>query len=147
MRSPRYKDPTLEHDLTSRTKPWVLSPFIAAMPYLAHARTDALHTVPPFPPTHPLQDNTSGMRFLDGSIPAELKANAATKRRAYFGQVDTRSGVVLGPEVRAFIVIRNIYVSSMHDVETGRNNRRLLPWPSHVQLERHRFAATGRIRI
>ncbi|KAH9006533.1 hypothetical protein EDB86DRAFT_2874610 [Lactarius hatsudake] len=33
-----FIDPTLEHDLTSGTKPWALSPFISTMPHLAHKR-------------------------------------------------------------------------------------------------------------
>src|SRR6266853_3295999 len=31
-------DPTLDHDLSSSTKPWALSPLIATMPHLAHSR-------------------------------------------------------------------------------------------------------------
>ncbi|KAG5650490.1 hypothetical protein H0H81_012061 [Sphagnurus paluster] len=33
-----YIDPTLEHDLTSQTKPWALSPLVATMPHLVHTR-------------------------------------------------------------------------------------------------------------
>ncbi|KAI0261607.1 hypothetical protein BC834DRAFT_972556 [Gloeopeniophorella convolvens] len=33
-----FIDPTLEHDLTSNTKPWALSPLVATMPHLAHTR-------------------------------------------------------------------------------------------------------------
>lgn len=34
----RYKDPSLEHDLNSRKKPWALSPLISTMPHLSHSR-------------------------------------------------------------------------------------------------------------
>jgi hypothetical protein len=33
-----FVDPSLEHDLTSSTKPWALSPLISTMPHLAHKR-------------------------------------------------------------------------------------------------------------
>ncbi|KAH9060618.1 hypothetical protein EDB87DRAFT_1683564 [Lactarius vividus] len=33
-----FIDPTLEHDLTSSTKPWALSPLISTMPHLAYKR-------------------------------------------------------------------------------------------------------------
>lgn len=33
-----YVDPTLEHDLTSHTKPWALSPLISTMPHFSHKR-------------------------------------------------------------------------------------------------------------
>jgi len=35
----RYIDPTLEHDLTSPTKPWALSPLVSTMPHFMHTRT------------------------------------------------------------------------------------------------------------
>ena len=34
----RYIDPALEHDLTSPTKPWALSPLVSTMPHFMHAR-------------------------------------------------------------------------------------------------------------
>lgn len=51
----KYVDPTLEHDLTSQTQPWALSPLISTMPYLAYTRSEA----PAFPPLAPLNDDTS----------------------------------------------------------------------------------------
>ncbi|KZT25784.1 hypothetical protein NEOLEDRAFT_1147814 [Neolentinus lepideus HHB14362 ss-1] len=51
----RYVDPTLEHDLTSQTQPWALSPLISTMPFLAHTRDSP----PPFPSSIPIADDTS----------------------------------------------------------------------------------------
>ncbi|KZV65332.1 DUF1769-domain-containing protein [Peniophora sp. CONT] len=43
----KYRDPTMDHDLSSQTKPWALSPLISSMPHLHHTRG----TPPPFPAT------------------------------------------------------------------------------------------------
>jgi len=56
----KYIDPTLEHDLSSTTQPWALSPLISTMPNLIHTRIDTIsHTLPPFPPSHSIGDDTS----------------------------------------------------------------------------------------
>ncbi|VDC02647.1 unnamed protein product [Peniophora sp. CBMAI 1063] len=44
----KYVDPTLEHDLGSKTKPWALSPLLSTMPYLVHSRDGG----PNFPSTN-----------------------------------------------------------------------------------------------
>ena len=62
-----YIDPTLEHDLTSSTKPWALSPLIATMPHFAHTHPRApsspfqRQSTPEteFPPSHSIKDSTS----------------------------------------------------------------------------------------
>ncbi|KAG6889460.1 hypothetical protein C0995_000985 [Termitomyces sp. Mi166 len=69
----RYIDPTLEHDLTSQTYPWALSPLIAMMPHLVHTRIArnrdcSDHLAPPassaaFPPKIPLSDDTSQLHL------------------------------------------------------------------------------------
>jgi hypothetical protein len=53
-----FVDPTLEHDLTSSTKPWALSPLISTMPHLAHrhvplAVPSPLASRPPSPSPSP----------------------------------------------------------------------------------------------
>ncbi|KAG6837109.1 hypothetical protein H0H93_014713 [Arthromyces matolae] len=83
-----FIDPTLEHDLTSQTHPWALSPLIATMPHFAHTRlnndseaddTNHIFLAPPstyqpidatnqsslpsFPPTVPLTDDTSQLHL------------------------------------------------------------------------------------
>jgi len=56
----KYIDPTLEHDLSSTTQPWALSPLISTMPNLTHARIDSIRHPPPlFPPRHSIGDDTS----------------------------------------------------------------------------------------
>ncbi|KJA15579.1 hypothetical protein HYPSUDRAFT_58713 [Hypholoma sublateritium FD-334 SS-4] len=58
-----YIDPTLDHDLTSSTKPWALSPLIATMPNFAHTRLEphlvnaAEIDLPEFPPAHSIKDD------------------------------------------------------------------------------------------
>jgi len=89
----RFIDPTLEHDLTSTTQPWALSPLIATMPHFMHERisssssasssrdslvgldTDATPTattfatfksrpaLAPFPPKDSIKDDTSQLHF------------------------------------------------------------------------------------
>ncbi|KAG6884434.1 hypothetical protein C0992_006335 [Termitomyces sp. T32_za158] len=80
LRFMSYVDPTLEHDLTSRTHPWALSPLIATMPHLAHtriARNNHLASLPAheetteatesllssFPPKTPVFDDTSQLHL------------------------------------------------------------------------------------
>jgi len=55
----KYIDPALDHDLTSSTMPWALSPLLASMPHFAHARDRAL----PFPPRDSLCDDTSQLHL------------------------------------------------------------------------------------
>ncbi|KAI0319300.1 hypothetical protein OF83DRAFT_1170319 [Amylostereum chailletii] len=64
----KYIDPTLDHDLASKTKPWALSPLISTMPYFAHTRVDAeaedVSNAPPdFPSDHSLTDDLSQLRL------------------------------------------------------------------------------------
>ncbi|KAI0763444.1 DUF1769-domain-containing protein [Trametes elegans] len=95
-----FIDPTLEHDLASRTKPWALSPLVATMPYLRHQRGAA---APPFPPPEPIGDDATQLRRTPGASPAspgaaaKLKGNPS-KRRAHFANALRRQEVVFGPE-------------------------------------------------
>lgn len=59
-------DPTLEHDLGSKTKPWALSPLVSTMPYLAHSRSSP----PAFPPADrkSVEDDVTQLD-LSGSAP------------------------------------------------------------------------------
>jgi len=54
-----YIDPTLEHDLTSNSKPWALSPLVATMPHFVHTREKDTY----FPPDHSLSDDTSQLHL------------------------------------------------------------------------------------
>ncbi|KAH8828982.1 hypothetical protein DL96DRAFT_1021869 [Flagelloscypha sp. PMI_526] len=59
-----YIDPTLEHDLSSTTKPWALSPLISTMPNLRHRRESWEEaTEDPFPPKVAIQDSTSQLHL------------------------------------------------------------------------------------
>jgi hypothetical protein len=42
----KYVDPTLEHDLTSPTRPWALSPLISTMPHFAHKHLPTIYSSP-----------------------------------------------------------------------------------------------------
>jgi hypothetical protein len=55
----RYIDPSLEHDLASKTKPWALSPLVSTMPHLAHTRG----APPPFPPPRSLADDVAQLHL------------------------------------------------------------------------------------
>ncbi|KAK0203448.1 hypothetical protein DFS33DRAFT_802370 [Desarmillaria ectypa] len=62
-----YVDPVLEHDLTSQSKPWALSPLIVTMPHFAHSRLDRDlqdidSSTPPFPTEYTsISDDTSNL--------------------------------------------------------------------------------------
>ncbi|KAG6884925.1 hypothetical protein C0992_005590 [Termitomyces sp. T32_za158] len=71
-----FIDPTLEHDITSQTQPWALSPLISMMPHFVHSRVGLdNHDAPPvalsiqkptttiFPPKRPLSDDTSQLHL------------------------------------------------------------------------------------
>ena len=101
----RYIDPTLEHDLTSQTKPWALSPLITTMPHFAHQRIGESDSTPPeFPPRKSLVDNNS---HLSDAVedPTERKnlslANIQTadQRRTHFTNKDARKSITFGPNV------------------------------------------------
>ncbi|KII87904.1 hypothetical protein PLICRDRAFT_111632 [Plicaturopsis crispa FD-325 SS-3] len=69
-----YVDPTLEHDLTSATKPWALSPLVSTMPHLQHhdfnTTPPPTSELPPFPPPQSISDDTSQLHLAlrsDGS--------------------------------------------------------------------------------
>ncbi|KAI0676355.1 hypothetical protein C8Q78DRAFT_1157991 [Trametes maxima] len=98
-----FIDPTLEHDLASRSKPWALSPLVATMPYFRQQRAPRGAPPPPFPPAEPLSDDATQLRTTP-SAPApanpalaKLKASPA-KRRSYFANALRRQEVVFGPE-------------------------------------------------
>ncbi|EPQ52186.1 DUF1769-domain-containing protein [Gloeophyllum trabeum ATCC 11539] len=88
----KYVDPTLEHDLTSQTQPWALSPLISTMPYLAYTRSEA----PAFPPLAPLNDDTSQLYLA--ATDRNLSLSNASERRSYFTQAKRRREIVFGPE-------------------------------------------------
>ncbi len=98
-----FVDPTLEHDLASRTKPWALSPLVATMPYFRHQRSTPSAPAPQFPPTEPLSDDASQLRTTSASPTSpgggKLKGSPS-KRRGYFANALRRQEVVFGPEVR-----------------------------------------------
>ncbi|KZV70029.1 DUF1769-domain-containing protein [Peniophora sp. CONT] len=88
----KYVDPTLEHDLGSKTKPWALSPLISTMPYLAHSRSN--------PPLFPPADHKSIEDNVEGSSGAAVKIPVGNSRarRTYFADEKHRKDVTFGPE-------------------------------------------------
>jgi len=96
LRFMKYIDPSLEHDLASRSKPWALSPLVATMPYLAHTRTDEIHprdVGQRFPPTKPIVDDTHLLPINHGKV-----SGGASKRKTYFQSSSHREEVIFGPE-------------------------------------------------
>ncbi|KAF8155856.1 hypothetical protein B0H34DRAFT_659245 [Crassisporium funariophilum] len=86
-----YIDPTLDHDLTSSTKPWALSPLISTMPHLAHTRVSissenlglkqpngTQKQQQPFPSTNSLTDSTShlNLAIVDSSSSSSSEASS-----------------------------------------------------------------------
>ncbi|KAG7100025.1 hypothetical protein E1B28_001811 [Marasmius oreades] len=88
-----FVDPTLEHDLTSSTKPWALSPLISTMPHFMHTRirggspeslspsssTSSLElpSMPPkFPPSRPIADDNSMLHLAQ--VPSEWSPSSSS---------------------------------------------------------------------
>ena len=73
----RFVDPTLEHDLASKTKPWALSPLISTMPYLAHSHSS---NPPAFPsPIHKsIEDDVTRLELCSApSSPASVRSSSS----------------------------------------------------------------------
>ncbi|TFK80474.1 hypothetical protein K466DRAFT_605303 [Polyporus arcularius HHB13444] len=81
-----FVDPTLEHDLGSRSKPWALSPLIATMPYFEHRPIEAGAPEPPFPPKERIADDTTRLRTTsaNGNGKNGKTKDSPSKRREYF---------------------------------------------------------------
>ena len=102
----RYIDPTLEHDLTSQSKPWALSPLISTMPHFAHRRTGESDVPPEFPPRESLKDDNSWLvEAVEDPTerrqmsPHLAKIKTADQRRAHFASKDARRSITFGPNV------------------------------------------------
>ncbi|KDR80292.1 hypothetical protein GALMADRAFT_33591, partial [Galerina marginata CBS 339.88] len=100
-----YIDPTLEHDLTSSSKPWALSPLISTMPHFMHARLplplpvpeddDVLESSTTFPTPYSIKDSTSQL-YLALADPEDDASSSFSG--SYFAQKDRRRELVFGPE-------------------------------------------------
>jgi len=125
----RFVDPALEHDLTSPTKPWALSPLIATVPNFVHSHV-GVHHVPEdksserreeglFPPPTSISDDTSHLSVIsvapsddsqDGAEPASksdpvaLRFRTSGERRKYFRKEFNRKDLIFGPNVRPFVL-------------------------------------------
>ncbi|KAF9787872.1 hypothetical protein BJ322DRAFT_1018585 [Thelephora terrestris] len=100
----KYIDPTLEHDLTSQTKPWALSPLISTMPHFAHRELGESDTLPEFPPRESLKDDNSQLAEAVGNpiereklSPQLITLKTADQRRAYFASKEARQSISFGP--------------------------------------------------
>jgi len=111
-----FIDPTLEHDLTSHTKPWALSPLISTMPHFIHTPVEEHCSPPQFPSTESIGDDTSHLNVdspngspkgspngsPNGSPTPENSRSSppprtANKRRAYFSRPERRKAITFGP--------------------------------------------------
>jgi hypothetical protein len=73
-----YLDPTLTHDLSSKTKPWALSPLVSTMPHFAHSHNSQ---PPKFPSSHSLTDNNSQLPLVfndDDDIENDSSSSASS---------------------------------------------------------------------
>lgn len=138
-------DPCLEQDLQSKTKPWALSPLISTMPYFAHARTDELNQVLPFPPPAPVQEDTSQLRFEDGERPVELQdTHSPAFRRTYCTDPEHRKNILFGPDVSGISCISSSTWTLLIILHTvGHDNDGLLLRISLLQSNRRRITTPG----
>ena len=98
----RYVDPPLQEDLTSKSRPWAFSPFVATMPHIHHARLDDGSETPSFPaPYDPICENMSQIRTRSGTgrrhdaIPPRHRK----QRKVHFRSAERRRDVQFGPTV------------------------------------------------
>lgn len=96
----QFIDPTLEHDLTSQTKPWALSPLVATMPHFAYKHTDQ---PPNRPSRRPSMLREVSLNSMDstgprtGKKPKHLEFESVSQRRKYFRNAEQRREFELGP--------------------------------------------------
>ncbi|KAI0077345.1 DUF1769-domain-containing protein [Panus rudis PR-1116 ss-1] len=105
----KYIDPTLEHDLTSKSRPWALSPLIATMPHMQihHRPNDEDWSQwPTFPPSKPITDDISDLQLHPHKKhPHPLhhhhlanEAHAHTKRKTHFQHSSARQQLTYTPQ-------------------------------------------------
>ncbi|KAL4079548.1 hypothetical protein J3A83DRAFT_4210548 [Scleroderma citrinum] len=114
----KFVDPALEHNLTSPTKPWALSPLVATVPHFVHSHVEVQHVSEDkssetgFPPLTSISDNTShlsiistspsdashdGTQFASKSDPKNLRFRTSSERRKYFSKEVNRKDLIFGP--------------------------------------------------
>ena len=146
----RYIDPTLEHDLTSQSKPWALSPLISTMPYFAHRRIGKSPTPPKFPPRESLKDDNSQLSETvqdpveRGKLSPQLgKIKTSDQRRAHFDNKEARKSITFGPNVRSVScfspVRRQQYNLRLYDVRISLRQISVTDFSSSVRNLRSRF--------
>jgi len=108
-----YIDPTLEHDLTSYTKPWALSPLISTMPHFSHSRLHGSRSssrsssysrhnspvdypaFPLFPPKKSIEDDTTQIQLnhsqnlSDTDSTSDLSLSSSSSSSSLFRDVKT----------------------------------------------------------
>lgn len=98
----RFIDPTLEHDLTSQTKPWALSPLVATMPYCSRKYVDEEMNASP---RRPGMLREMSVNSIDINTPRKerkrknLKFESSAQRQKYFRDPERRREVEFGPDV------------------------------------------------
>jgi hypothetical protein len=108
-----YIDPTLEHDLSSYTKPWALSPLISTMPHFSHSRLHGSRSSsrsssysrhnspvsggdhPPFPPKKSIEDDITQIHLnyspnlSDNDSTSESSLSSSSSSSSLFRDVKT----------------------------------------------------------
>jgi hypothetical protein len=92
-------DPTIEHDLTSQTKPWALSPMVATMPYCSRKYVDEEMNAPQGPGLLREISLNSQDGVKTGKKRKHLKFDSSSHRQKYFRDPERRKEVEFGPEV------------------------------------------------
>jgi hypothetical protein len=145
--SARYIDPTLDHDLTSHSKPWALSPLISTMPHFVHGKIGESDTPPEFPPQESLEDDNSHLAEAvqdpierEKLSPQLAKIKTADQRRTHFANKDARKSITFGPNVGSTRCHRLLLpVFHVDDIThgprlpPGPDHNRFLLWVSRVQ--------------
>ncbi|KAF8703032.1 hypothetical protein AX14_014276 [Amanita brunnescens Koide BX004] len=91
-------DPTIEHDLTSQTKPWALSPMVATMPYCSRKYVDEEMNAPQGPGLLREISLNSQDGVKTGKKRKHLKFDSSSHRQKYFRDPERRKEVEFGPE-------------------------------------------------
>jgi len=104
LRFMKLIDPTLEHDLTSQTKPWALSPLVTTMPYCSRKYVDEEMNASPRRPGMLREMSMNSQNGIDINTPKkerkrkQLKFESSSHRQKYFRDSERRTEVEFGPD-------------------------------------------------
>ncbi|KAK0458092.1 uncharacterized protein EV420DRAFT_1620875 [Desarmillaria tabescens] len=129
-----YVDPVLEHDLTSQSKPWALSPLISTMPHFAHSRLDRDlqdidSGIPPFPTEYTsISDDTSNLYLASvSSSPCSSTSSLSSSSSSASSKSSSKSKIAIRRKQRANQNLATLQTASQRQAFfSSEENRRMI---------------------